>query len=200
MEISSLDVLLGLVRDYGLWIYILLFVYCGLKSGALPLFAGYAAHANILELIPVIVATFAGGYLGDELRFVAARKYGEAWSSKWQWLSNAMSTAKVLVAKYGWAYVFLYRYPKGMRTIGALPMGLGSMPWNKFTALNAASACLWTSLLVGFGYLFGSQIENSVNANWGFASVILLILMATAIVFAWYQVNRRMGAAANAAK
>lgn len=79
-------------------------------------------------------------------------------------------------------------------------MGLGSMPWYKFTALNAASACLWTSLLVGFGYLFGSQIENSVNANWGFASVILLILMATAIVFAWYQVNRRMGAAANAAK
>lgn len=121
MEINFWDALLDLVRDYGIWMYILLFAYCALKSGTHPLFAGYAAEANILELPLVIIATFAGGYLGDELRFAAARIYGDAWANKWQWVSKAMSTAKVLVAKYGWAYVFLYRYPKGMRTSGALP-------------------------------------------------------------------------------
>lgn len=189
MEISSLDVLLGLVREYGLWIYILLFAYCALKSGALPVFAGYAAQADILELLPVVLATFAGGYLGDEVRFSVARRYGDSWSNKWQWLTRAVSTAKVLVARYGWVYVFLYRYPKGMRTIGALPMGLGTIPWYKFTALNAASACLWTSILVGVGYLFGEQIEKSINDNWGFASVLLLVLMASGILYAWHRVN-----------
>lgn len=190
MEIMSLDVLLGLVSDYRFWIYVLLFAYCALKSGALPLFAGYAAQANILELVPVVVATFAGGYLGDELRFAVARRYGDAWSNKWQWLNKAMSTAKVLVVRYGWAYVFLYRYPKGIRTIGALPMGLGSLSWYKFTALNAASACLWTFILVGVGYVFGAQIEQSINDNWGFASVVLLVVMASGIFYAWHRINR----------
>lgn len=190
MENISLDVLLGLVSDYGIWIYILLFLYCALKSGALPLFAGYAAQADILELLPVVLATFAGGFLGDEVRFAVARRYGDSWSNKWQWLSKAVSTAKVLVARYGWVYVFLYRYPKGMRTIGALPMGLGTLSWYKFTVLNAASAFLWTSILVGIGYLFGAQIENSINDNWGIASVLLLVLMASGILYAWYSVSR----------
>ena len=38
-----MDGLSDLVREYGTWIYILLFAYCMLKSGSLPLFAGYAA-------------------------------------------------------------------------------------------------------------------------------------------------------------
>ncbi len=190
MESISLDVLLGLISDYGVWIYILLFLYCALKSGALPLFAGYAAQADILELLPVVLATFAGGYLGDEVRFAVARRYGDSWSNKWQWLSKAVSTAKVLVARYGWTYVFLYRYPKGMRTIGALPMGLGTLSWYNFTALNAASACLWTFILVGVGYSFGAQIENSINDNWGIASVLLLVLMVSGILYAWYRVSR----------
>jgi len=185
-----LGVLLDLVRDYGLWIYLFLFAYCALKSGALPLFAGYAAQANVLELVPVAAATFAGGYLGDELRFAIARRYGDAWSGKWPRLRKAISTAKALVARYGWAYVFLYRYPKGMRTIGALPMGLGSISWPVFTSLNAASALLWTSILVGIGFAFGAQVERAVTDGWGFASILLLAVMVLGILYASWRVNR----------
>ncbi len=185
-----MDSLLGLVRDYGLWIYVLLFAYCALKSGALPLFAGYAAQADFLELSPVVLATFAGGYLGDEARFAVARRYGEAWSDRWPRLRKAISTANAMVARYGWAYMFLYRYPKGMRTIGALPMGLGSVPWSTFTALNAASACLWTLLLVGTGFAFGAQLEQAVSAGWGLASTLMLALMVLGIWYAWWRINR----------
>lgn len=182
--------LLDLVRDYGLWIYLLLFAYCALKSGALPLFAGYAAQANVLEIVPVVAATFAGGYLGDEIRFAIARRYGDTWSDRWPRLRKAISTANSLVARYGWAYMFLYRYPKGMRTIGALPMGLGSVSWPTFTALNAASAILWTSILVGIGFVFGAQVERAVSAGWGFTSTLLLAVMVIVILYAWWRVNR----------
>lgn len=185
-----MNALLDLVRDYGLWIYLLLFAYCALKSGALPLFAGYAAQADVLELAPVAAATFAGGYLGDEIRFSIARRYGDVWSDRWPRFRKAVASATTLVARYGWAYVFLYRYPKGMRTIGALPMGLGSMPWGTFTFLNAASAILWTSILVGIGFAFGAQVEQAVSAGWGFASTLLLGLMLVAIVIAWWRINR----------
>jgi len=182
--------LLDLVRDYGLWIYVLLFAYCALKSGALPLFAGYAAQVEVLELVPVVLATFAGGYLGDEVRFAVARRYGEAWSNRWHRLRKAISTANAMVARYGWAYMFLYRYPKGMRTIGALPIGLGSFSWSTFTALNAASAFLWTLILVGMGFAFGTQLEQAVSTGWGLASTLMLAAMVLGILYAWWRINR----------
>lgn len=58
-----------------------------------------------------------------------------------------------------------YRYPKGMRTIGALPVGLGSMCWPVFTVLNAASVVLWAGLLVCAGYVLGTQIEEAVASG-----------------------------------
>ena len=182
--------LLELIQEYGTWIYLLLFAYCALKSGALPLFAGYAAYAGALELAPVAVATFAGGYLGDEARFALTRRYGDAWATRWPRIQSAIEGARLLVAKYGWAYIFLYRYPKGMRTVGALPIGLGSMSWIKFTCLNAASALLWTFALVAVGFVFGAQIEHAVSEGWGFASVVLLVLMLAGIFYAWRRLNQ----------
>lgn len=185
-----MDGLLELIQEYGLWIYLLLFAYCALKSGALPLFAGYAAQAGALELLPVVVATYAGGYLGDEARFALARRYGDTWAHKWPRFQKAVTTAKALVLRYGWVYIFLYRYPKGMRTIGALPVGLGAMRWSTFTALNAASAIVWTFALVSVGFAFGAQVEHAVRTGWGATSVVLLVLMVAAITYAWWRVNR----------
>jgi membrane-associated protein len=77
----------------------------------------------------VALATFAGGYLGDELRFVVACKYGTGFLSKRLRLLALMLKAEGMLDIYGPAYIFIYRYPKGMRTIGALPVGLTQMKW-----------------------------------------------------------------------
>lgn len=58
-----MDGLSDLIQEYGTWIYILLFAYCMLKSGSLPLFAGYAAQTQALDLSLVLAVTFAGGLL-----------------------------------------------------------------------------------------------------------------------------------------
>jgi membrane-associated protein len=178
------------IQSYGIWVYLLLFMYCAIKSGSLPLFAGYAAQADLLALVPLIVATFAGGYLGDEFRFAVSRRYGESWATKWPRIGKALSDAQLLVSKYGWLYIFVYRYPKGMRTIGALPVGLGSMRWPTFTLLNAASAASWAILLVGMGYLFGAQIERSVEKGWGPLSLVLTVAMLLALYLAWRRLIR----------
>jgi len=68
-----MESLFQLLRDYGSAVYILLFLYCTLKSGALPLFGGYAAQQGVLDPLWVAIATFGGGYLGDELRLIPKR-------------------------------------------------------------------------------------------------------------------------------
>jgi membrane protein DedA with SNARE-associated domain len=77
-----------------------------------------------------------------------------------------------------------------MRTIGALPVGLTTMKWHVFSALNAASALLWTGLLVGAGYYFGALIETAVVAGWGAVSLVLLLVFIGVTVVAWNKLAR----------
>jgi len=166
-------------------VYTLLFGYCALKSGALPFFAGLVASTGALDVSLVAIATFLGGYLGDELRFFVARRYGDRlWRLKPR-IKGAVSRAVALLERYGARYIFLYRYPKGMRTIGALPVGLGSMNWRRFTLLNASSAALWTGIIVGLGYVFGAQIEEFVIESWTIFSVSLLAVFAFSVYFVY---------------
>lgn len=178
------------LREWGLWIYGLLFLYCALKSGALPFFAAIAAEAGSLDLAMVALASFAGGYLGDEARFAVARRYGSGLFLNRPRLRRALNNAAVLMQRYGPAYIFMYRYPKGMRTIGALPVGLSDMTWGRFTLLNAASALLWAGLLTGAGYLFGAAIRETVADNWGTASVLMLLLFILVTWLAWRRLRR----------
>jgi membrane protein DedA with SNARE-associated domain len=179
----------ALLQDYGALIYLLLFAYCALKSGVLPLFAGYAAQIGGVDLLSVIAVSFAGGYLGDEIRFFVARQYGEQFLSRWPKARRGLARAKQLMEHYGKVYIFLYRYPKGMRTIGALPVGLGKMRWLHFTICNAASAALWACLMIGTGYLFGAAIEQAVVENWGVVSVALLAAFIVLGIVAWRRIR-----------
>jgi len=185
----TMETLLQLIRDYGTALYVLLFLYCALKSGALPLFGGYAAQQGILDPLWVAGAAFAGGYLGDEARFYLARRYGEGFIDKWPRVSLWVSRAKLLLERYGAAYVFLYRYPKGMRTIGAFPVGLTTIRWQRFTALNAASAFVWVVILVGSGYALGGAIDEAVSNNWGISSVAMLGVFVMLMYVAWRRLS-----------
>ncbi len=160
--------------------YGLLFAYCALKSGVLPFFAGLAASTGVLDVAAVAMAAFLGGYLGDEARFFIARRYGHKLSFTTPRLQRALQLTRDLMDRYGAGYIFLYRYPKGMRTIGALPVGLTDMHWLRFTCLNAASALIWATLLVGAGYLFGAQLVEIMENRWSLFSVALLAMVCIA--------------------
>lgn len=161
-----------------------------MKSGVLPLFAGYAAQAGALDIGWVAVAVLAGGYLGDEARFFAMRRYGADALNARPRFARALSVGRQLLERYGTAYVFLYRYPKGLRTVGALPLGLTDIAWSRFTLLNAASAVLWATLLVGAGFVFGETIEYAVSENWGMVSIALLLTFLLASYLAYRRMMR----------
>ncbi len=182
-----MDVILSWVEVNAALVYLLLFGYCLLKSGALPLFAGVLVSSEVLLAAPVIAATFLGGYLGDELRFAVARRYGDAMQRKWPKTRTWIARGNRLMAKYGRAYIFLYRYPKGMRTIGALPLGTGPMDWRVFTLLNASSAAVWCFVLVGAGAAFGQSITMMIEKAYGFVSVLLLIVF---VALGWLAMRR----------
>ncbi|MCC6717406.1 MAG: VTT domain-containing protein [Acetobacteraceae bacterium] len=184
-----MDLVIGLVRDYGVLTYLLLFAYTALKSGVLPLLAGYAAQAGALDVGVVAGVTFLGGYGGDEARFWLTRRFGARMFEGRPRMLAMVAASRAVLARYGAAYIFLYRYPKGMRTVGALPVGLTDMAWRRFTVLNAASAGLWTVLLVGAGFVFGASIDRAVAQGWGAWSALLLIPFLGVGYLAWRRVR-----------
>ena len=95
-----MDTVLTLIGDYGTAVYVILYLYCALKSSALPLFGGYAAMQGVLDPVLVSVAALAGGYLGDELRFGVARRYGTAWESEKPRLAVLMRHSEQLLKRY----------------------------------------------------------------------------------------------------
>ena len=102
-----------------------------------------------------------------------------------------MRHSEQLLKRYGVAYIFLYRYPKGLRTIGSLPVGLTDISWRRFTLLNAASAIIWAILLVGVGYAFGEAIEDAVTQGWGMVSIGLLVISIALIWLGLRKVSRQ---------
>ncbi len=189
---DSMESLAALISENRWQVYALLFAYCALKSGALPFLAGAAAGYGLLDGALVALFAFAGGYLGDEARFALARRFGLAGLCRVPKLRDWVLRTIPVAERYGSLYIFAYRYPKGMRTIGALPIGLTSMPWARFTSLNAASAALWASLLVGGGYLLGERLVAAVEGGWGMASFALLIVFLGLGWLAYRQVTARM--------
>ena len=185
-----MEQILAVIRDYGALVYGLLFAYSALKSGTLPLFAGIAAQAGALDVVGVAAAVFVGGYLGDEVRYRVARRHGARILRHTGRLAASLGRAIALVARYGSWYIFLYRYPKGMRTIGALPLGLGPMRWPEFTMLNGASAALWTLIMVGLGYSFGETISRTIETGFGMASVALLAIFLALSGLVWRLTRR----------
>ena len=184
-----MQVLLDWISVNTLAVYAILFGYCALKSGALPLLAGVIAQQGALDPVLVAASAFLGGYLGDEARFAVARAYGDRLFASRPRVRGWIDQAAAVLDRHGPAYIFLYRYPKGMRTIGAFPVGLSGIAWRVFTVLNAASAFLWAGLLVGFGYLLGDQIAAAAESWWGTASVALLVAF---LIASWF-VFRRIG-------
>jgi len=171
-----MQVLLDWISVNELAVYAILFGYCALKSGALPLLAGVVAQQGALDPFLATLAAFLGGYLGDEARFAVARAYGDRVFLSRPRLRSWIEKAARVLDRYGAAYIFLYRYPKGMRTIGALPVGLSDMGWGYF--------------LVGIGYLLGDQIAVAAESWWGVASVALLVIFLMVSWLAFRQVGK----------
>lgn len=170
----------AILTDFGAWIYVLLFGYCALKSGYLPLFAGYFAGTGDLDLSWTILSVFAGGAIGDELRFWIARRAGPKLLSRPRF-ARLLSAATRLFERHGAWYCFAYRYAKGLRTIGALPIGLAGWRWRRFALINVASAAIWASVLVFGGYIAGGAVVEFAESYGAGAAIAVAMTMSIAL-------------------
>ncbi len=159
----------GFTRDYGTWVYVLLFAIIFAETGLvvtpfLPgdslLFAVGAIAANPESGISVWLACgimLVAAILGDSVNYSIGRFAGERLSKRYPRLIKPEYLAKTreFFDRYGGKTIIIARFVPIVRTFAPFVAGSGSMDYKKFMYFNVTGAILWIGLLVPAGWFFG---------------------------------------------
>lgn len=190
-----MEMALGFVDRWGAWVYPALALYAAVKSGLLPVFAAALAAVGVLDVGLVALALFAGTVLGEEVKFHAGRWLAPRLSAERPRLARAIERTRRAAERWGTAWVLLYRWPKGGRTLGALPLGAAGWAWRRFATLNLAGAAIWTGGMLGLGWLGGAAMLAALEQWGGAVTALLLVAMLVMLGLAWRGTRTREGTA-----
>jgi membrane-associated protein len=193
----------GVLRQYGAWTYLLLFVIIFCETGlvVLPFLPGDSllfaagAFAGIGDLSAwwLIVLLLAAAVLGNTVNYWVGRLVGPRLAARRRLVRpEHLERTHEFYDKYGAKTIVITRFVPILRTIAPFVAGLGRMPFGKFTAYNVAGGLLWVVVGVLAGYLFGNVL--AVKNNF---SLVILAIVVVSLLPALYEVvrARRRGAA-----
>jgi len=179
--------LLQLVRDYGLWVYAILFAIIFAETGfvvtpflpgdSLLFVAGAVAAGGALDVHLLVLALIAAAFLGNSANYAIGRWLGRAVFTREgsRWLNPAhLAKAHAFYERHGGKAVVLSRFLPIVRTYIPFVAGMAAMSPHRFSAYNAIGAVAWIALLAYAGYFFG-------NIPWIRANLTLLIVGIVAV-------------------
>lgn len=196
--VLRLDVHLGaLVRDYGAWVYAILFAVIFAETGlvvtpflpgdSLLFVAGALAALGGLDVHLLVATLAAAAILGNTTNYAIGRWLGrrlfDGGGSRWLRREHLERT-HAFYERYGGAAVVISRFLPVIRTYVPFVAGLARMGQGRFTLFNAAGAVLWVGSLGYAGFFFGNL--PWVRAN--LTAIILAIIAASLVplgVAAW---------------
>ncbi|MGB7788505.1 VTT domain-containing protein [Methanoregula sp.] len=187
----------GVVHEYGMWTYFLIFCIIFLETGfvimpflpgdSLLFVAGAAAASGILDLWWLVVAIIVGAVLGDTVNYwignyVGIHVFIERFPNlvKKEYIDRTYG----FYEKYGGTTIFVSRFVPVVRTFAPFLAGVGSMKYYRFLFYNILGATAWTLLVVLAGYYTGTF--PVVRENMGLLMIGVLIITAGTVLFiAW---------------
>jgi membrane protein DedA with SNARE-associated domain len=173
---TDLASFLELLRLYGDEAYGLIFAFAASHSLLLTLFAGYASSSGALDLGTLVAVVWAGSFLGDAIRFVIGRCFGNQWLSPFPRLYRTSQIVVRLVDHYYVWLILFHRYPHGIRGVAGFAYGMSRLPWPTFMAFNFVAAGLWSGAVLSAGHAFGQVSEKLMSDAFSGLGMVMLIL------------------------
>ena len=181
-----------LISQSPAWVYAALFAYAFLKTGPLPIFAGYASTLGWLDALPAFTAVWSGAVLGDLVRFEMGRRLGPATLRRFpRWEPRAAAVARVMSRHYLWICLFK-RFAKGLRTPISLACGLSTLTRMRFAVVTVVTAAIWSGSFVGFGVVAGAVVERAPRAWLGMAGLGAMIGILVVLTWLVHRELRRV--------
>lgn len=184
--------LFQLVADYGMWVYLILFVIVFCETGIvvtpfLPgdslLFAtGVVAGAGLLGYPQAAAVLLAAGILGDAVNYNIGRYVGPTIFKKdTRFIKKAyLLDAHNFYVKHGGKAIILARFIPIIRTFAPFVAGIALMNPAHFLFYNITGCILWVGSLVSAGYFLGNT--QFVKENFSLIVYIIIFISILPII------------------
>jgi membrane-associated protein len=187
--LSLLDLILHLdrhlaelIRDYGMWIYAILFTIIFVETGlvvmpflpgdSLLFIAGAFAAQGDMNLAALMILLSVAAVLGNTSNYWIGRYFGPRvfqWEDSKFFNRNAFNKANAFYEKHGAMTIIVTRFLPFLRTFSPFVAGVAAMTHARFQLFNITGGLLWIVSLTLAGYLFG-------NIPWVRSNLTLIIL------------------------
>lgn len=161
--------LFELARDYGTWLYGILFliVFCEtglvvtpfLPGDSLLFAAGALAATGAFDPVLMGALIMLAAFLGDNTNYWFGRTLGpKVFASSDSKIFNRdyLEKTQVFYKVYGPRAIIMARFLPIFRTFVPFVAGIGKMPYGTYMAYSFAASILWVPGFMGVGYFFGN--------------------------------------------
>jgi membrane protein DedA with SNARE-associated domain len=143
---------------------------------------GLLAHRGLLPLGGVMLAAAIGTCIADQGLFFLGRHHRDSRFVQRVSTAPGFARAMALVERYPTAFILMFRFLWGLRTVSPIALGTTRIAWGRFAALNIMAAIGWAVIVALAGYLLSSglsRIGAEIRTIEHYALAILAIAVTT---------------------
>jgi membrane-associated protein len=188
------------VRNYGAWVYALLFaiVFCEtglvvtpfLPGDSLLFVVGTLAAVGGMDIGLVMAVLIAAALCGDNVNYFIGRWAGVRLAERW--LNPAhLQRAHNFYARHGGKTIVIARFVPIVRTYVPFVAGLGAMPYARYITYCVLGALLWVGSLCLAGYFFGNIPAIRENLTVVILAIVLLSVSPGLVAWATPRLVKR---------
>jgi len=188
--------LFGIIQNYGLWTYLLLFLIVFCETGLvvtpfLPgdslIFASAALAAmGSLNVYTFFIVFFLAAVIGDTVNYYIGKKIGSKILEKENMRfikKEYIIRAHTFYEKHGSMTIVIGRFIPIIRTFVPFVAGMGEMNYMKFITYNILGGFLWVTLFTAGGYFFGNL--PFIQDNFSFVLIAIIVISVVPAIIAF---------------
>jgi len=188
--------LANFVRDYGAWVYALLFAIVFIETGvvvmpflpgdSLLFVVGAMCAVGLMSLPLVLALLWVAAVLGNQSNYAIGRRIGPRvfhWESSRWFNKKAFDQAHAFYEKYGGITIVAARFMPFLRTFAPFVAGVAQMSYARFLSYNVIGGFMWIASLVYAGYLFGNIPWVKDNLSFIVIGIVVVSLIPVATTF-----------------
>ena len=196
--LTDIDGTLALwVKDYGTWIYAILFLIVFVETGLIVMpflpgdsllftagmLAAQSGNTNfsIYVFIPLLIAA---ALLGDNVNYFVGRFFSDQIKKRERILffkREYITSTEQFFEKHGKQSIIMARFVPIVRTIAPFVAGAGSMPYRTYITFCIIGAIVWVTSISILGYTLGNIPIIKDN----FEKVVLGIVVLSVLPIVW---------------
>ena len=187
--------LLEFVRNYGVWVYAILFLIIFVETGlvVMPLLpgdsllfaAGAIAATGAMDPVLLSVLLIIAAVMGDSLNYQIGHYIGpRVFNMKLRFINHDhLLKTQSFFEKHGGKTIIFARFMPIIRTFAPFIAGVGSMKYSRFLMFNVVGGVAWVLSFIWLGYFFGNLPIIKDNFTYVIFAIIILSLIPAMVEF-----------------